>query len=103
MASSKLVLTSHLGIRRRLGLGCFQVVNYGALTLVMAAFGAILWTLVRGSLPAWTQIGIGGSDLDRSGQRLRNSGPTARSRGRDGHSRMALFIRRHPLFEKRVE
>ena len=32
MASSKLVLTSHLGIRRRLVLGCFQVVNYGALT-----------------------------------------------------------------------
>jgi len=53
MASSKIVLTSHLGIRRRLGLGCFQVVNYGALALVMAAFLAILWTLVQGSLPAW--------------------------------------------------
>ncbi len=53
MESSEIVLTSHLGIRRRFGLGCFQAVNYGALTLVMAAFWAILWTLVRGSLPAW--------------------------------------------------
>ncbi len=47
------MLTKHLATRRRLGLGIFHLLNYAALLIVMAALGAILWTLVRGSLPAW--------------------------------------------------